>query len=154
MHVPHSLLWFLLCMCVCVSTFSPWGWNIWVLLVCWVLCHFEFIHLISQLLRDQNQLHFGSVLPASARLTALRRREMDSIRVAVLQEDQFNSCQEYFVWLNSAFNTVGKLSSIVRSAARGLLFYCWKLINDFFYLTGKDQASNSKGNGSPQVRHC
>lgn len=84
-----------------------------------------FTHLISQLLRDQNQLHFGSVLPASAPLTAFRMREVDSIRVAESLEDQFNSCQEYFNWLISVFNTMGKFGPVASSAVHWRLWY-WK----------------------------
>lgn len=130
---PSSAFFLCVCFSLCLTGSFLWGWNVWVHLVCWVLCHFEFTHLISQLLRNQNRLHFGSVTPASAAPAAFRRREMDSIRVSVFQKGQFKFCQEYFVWLMSAFNTMGKLSSL---ASLWLLlswkFYCWELI--FFAL--------------------
>lgn len=79
-----TTLLFFFCVCVCISlSILLCGWNVWVHLVCWLMCHFEFTHLISQLLRDQNQIHFGSALPSSARLTSFGRRGMDSISVAV-----------------------------------------------------------------------
>lgn len=110
-----------------------------------------FTHLISQMLRDQNQLHFVLVHLTLAPLTACRKREMDSIRVAVCQEDQFHCCQEYFIWLISVFNTVGKLSSIISSPHYAFVLKVEETDLYLFVWAGRDQSTVSKGSGSAAV---
>lgn len=102
LDVPFSLN--LISLCVCLSSFfsaglrclRPFGLSA------------VFTRLFSQLLRDQSQLPFGSVLPASALLNSLHLGSRKLIQSEWLYPSSI-------IWLMSMLNVMGRLGFVASS---------------------------------------